>query len=142
MSAMQLTPREIKATIEGIAKEQGLRQSERSVFERSGTCTGQEAAFSLLNDGATLTVVGSTMDKVEARLSNAMAFQTPVIGNCGCPSDLHPEALGLVMNGRVKVTPFAEKHPHSQIKQAFKAAHAAALKRRAVLVPEPSGAAP
>ena len=44
------------------------------------------------------------------------------------------------MNGRVKVTPFVEKHPLSEINQVFEAVHAGALKRRAVLVPAPSGA--
>ena len=41
------------------------------------------------------------------------------------------------MNGRVKVSPFVEKHPLSEINQVFEAAHAGALKRRAVLVPTP-----
>ena len=38
-------------------------------------------------------------------------------------------------NGRVKVAPFVEKHPLSEINHVFEAAHAGALKRRAVLVP-------
>jgi 6-hydroxycyclohex-1-ene-1-carbonyl-CoA dehydrogenase len=50
--------------------------------------------------------------------------------------------LELVMNGRVKVTPFVEKHPLSEINQVFEAVHAGALKRRAVLVPVPLGVAP
>jgi 6-hydroxycyclohex-1-ene-1-carbonyl-CoA dehydrogenase len=104
-------------------------------FRCSGTRAGQETAFSLLNHGATLAVVGFTMDKVEVRLSNLMAFHARAIGNWGCPPDLYPAALELVMNGRVKVSPFVEKHPLSEINQVFEAAHAGALKRRAVLVP-------
>ena len=128
--------RDRKTKILGFAKERGLRQSEWIIFECSGTRPGQEMAFSLINHGATLAVVGFTMDKVEIRLSNLMAFHARAIGNWGCPPDLYPAALDLVMDGRVKVSQFVEKHPLREINQVFEAAHAGALKRRAVLVPE------
>jgi len=134
-SARHMPPRELKAAITGFAKEHGLRQSEWIIFECSGTREGQETAFSLLNHGATLCVVGFTMDKVEIRLSNLMAFHARAIGNWGCPPELYPQALELVLNGRIKVAPFVEKHPLREINQVFEAAHAGALKRRAVLVP-------
>jgi len=140
LNAKQMTPRDLKAAIQAFAKEHGLRQTEWIIFECSGTRVGQETAFSLLNHGATLAVVGFTMDKVEIRLSNLMAFHARAIGNWGCPPDLYPEALELVMNGRVKVAPFVEKHPLSEINQVFEAVHAGAIKRRAVLVPAPLGA--
>jgi len=129
------TPRDLKAAIQAFAKERGLRQTEWIIFECSGTKTGQETAFALLNHGGTLAVVGFTMDKVEIRLSNLMAFHARAIGNWGCPPELYPKALELVLNGRIKVAPFVEKHPLSEINQVFEAAHAGALKRRAVLVP-------
>jgi 6-hydroxycyclohex-1-ene-1-carbonyl-CoA dehydrogenase len=132
-----MAPRDIKAAIQAFTKKNNLRQTEWIIFECSGTRAGQETAFSLLNHGATLAVVGFTMDKVEVRLSNLMAFHARAIGNWGCPPELYPAALELVMNGRVKVSPFVEKHPLSEINQVFEAAHAGALKRRAVLVPTP-----
>jgi 6-hydroxycyclohex-1-ene-1-carbonyl-CoA dehydrogenase len=135
LNARQLTPRDLKAAIQAFAKQRGLRQSEWIIFECSGTKTGQETAFGLLNHGATLAVVGFTMDKVEVRLSNLMAFHARAIGNWGCPPDLYPKALELVLNGRIKVAPFVEKHPLDEINQVFEAVHAGALKRRAVLVP-------
>lgn len=135
LNARQMTPRDIKAAIQTFVKSRGLRQSEWIIFECSGTRVGQETAFSLINHGATLAVVGFTMDKVEIRLSNLMAFHARAIGNWGCPPDLYPAALELVMDGRIKVGPFVEKHPLTEINQVFEAAHAGALKRRAVLVP-------
>jgi 6-hydroxycyclohex-1-ene-1-carbonyl-CoA dehydrogenase len=135
LNAKQMTSRDVKAAIQAFAKQNNLRQSEWIIFECSGTRAGQETAFSLINHGATLAVVGFTMDKVEVRLSNLMAFHARAIGNWGCPPDLYPAALELVMNGRVKVGQFVEKHPLSEINQVFEAAHAGALKRRAVLVP-------
>lgn len=137
INAKQMTQRDIKTAIQAFAKERGLRQTEWIIFECSGTRIGQETAFSLLNHGATLAVVGFTMDKVEIRLSNLMAYHARAIGNWGCPPELYPEALELVLNGRVKVTTFIEKHPLSEINQVFEAVHAGALKRRAVLVPAP-----
>jgi 6-hydroxycyclohex-1-ene-1-carbonyl-CoA dehydrogenase len=75
------------------------------------------------------------MDKVEVRLSNLMAYHARAIGNWGCPPELYPKALDLVLSGRVKVTPFVERHPLSDINHVFEAAHSGALGRRAVLVP-------
>lgn len=135
LNAAQKTPRDIKMAIQAFAKDQGLRQSEWIVFECSGTRAGQETAFGLLNRGATLAVVGFTMDKVEVRLSNLMAFHARTLGNWGCPPDLYPEVLELVLTGRVKILPFIERHPLNDIDRVFEAAHAGALKRRAVLVP-------
>ena len=135
LNARQIAAREIKPAIQAFAKERRLRSSEWIILECSGTRAGQETAFSLINHGATLGVVGFTMDKVEIRLSNLMAFHARAIGNWGCPPELYPAALELVLNGRVKVAPFVERHPLSEINQVFEAAHAGVLKRRAVLVP-------
>jgi 6-hydroxycyclohex-1-ene-1-carbonyl-CoA dehydrogenase len=135
LNARQMTPRDLKGAIASFAKERGLRQTEWIIFECSGTRAGQETAFSLLNPGGTLCVVGFTMDKVEIRLSNLMAYHARAIGNWGCPPELYPKALELVLDSRVKVTPFVEKHPLSEINQVFEAAHTGALRRRAVLVP-------
>ncbi len=135
LNARQTTPRDLKAAIAAFAKERGLRQSEWIIFECSGTRAGQETAFGLINHGATLAVVGFTMDKVEIRLSNLMAYHARAIGNWGCPPDLYPQALELVLNGRVKVKPFVEKRPLAEINQVFEAVHSGAFKRRAVLVP-------
>jgi 6-hydroxycyclohex-1-ene-1-carbonyl-CoA dehydrogenase len=140
LNARQMTTRDIKSAIQAFAKTNGLRQTEWIIFECSGTRAGQETAFGLLNHGATLCVVGFTMDKVEIRLSNLMAFHARAIGNWGCPPELYPHVLELVLDGRVKVTPFVEKYPLSEINKVFEAAHAGSLKRRAVLVPNSNGA--
>ena len=135
LNARTLNPRDIKAAIQAFAKERHLRLTEWIIFECSGTKVGQETAFSLLNHGATLAVVGFTMDKVEVRLSNLMAFHARALGNWGCPPELYPAALELVLDGRVKVGEFVEKHPLTAINQVFEDVHAGKVKRRAVLVP-------
>jgi 6-hydroxycyclohex-1-ene-1-carbonyl-CoA dehydrogenase len=135
LNARQMSLRDLKMKILGFAKERGLRQTEWIIFECSGTRAGQETAFGLLNHGATLCVVGFTMDKVEVRLSNLMAFHARALGNWGCPPELYPQALELVLNGKVKVASFVEKHPLADINHVFEAVHAGQLKRRAVLVP-------
>lgn len=135
LNASRMSPRDIKSAIHTFAQERGLRQREWIILECSGTRAGQETAFGLLNQGATLAVVGFTMDKVEVRLSNLMAFHARALGNWGCPPELYPQVLDLVLNGRLKVAPFVEKHPLRDINRIFEAAHAGALARRAVLVP-------
>jgi 6-hydroxycyclohex-1-ene-1-carbonyl-CoA dehydrogenase len=134
-NARQMSTRDLNAAVQGFAKERGQRPREWIIFECSGSKAGQETAWSLLTHGGTICVVGFTMDKVEVRLSNLMAFHARALGNWGCPPELYPEALELVLSGRVKVSPFVEKHPLNDINQIFQAAHAGALKRRAVMVP-------
>ena len=74
------------------------------------------------------------MDKVEIRLESD---GIPRAGDrqLGLSAGTLSEQPELVLDGRVKVTPFVEKHPLNEINQVFEAAHAGALKRRAVLVP-------
>ena len=87
------------------------------------TPTGAPTAYDLLVHGATLCVVGFTMDKVEVRLSNLMAFDARAIGNWGCPPELYPGALDLVLDGKVQVKPFVEPLPLDDINRVFEAVH-------------------
>ncbi len=128
--------KEIKASIQAFAQAHGLRpRSEWTIFECSGTKAGQETAFGLLNHGATLAVVGFTMDKVEIRLSNLMAFHARALGNWGCAPELYPDALALVLEGQVRVAPFTEKRPLAQINSVFAAVHRREIDKRVVLQP-------
>ncbi len=125
----------LKAAIGAFAKDAGLRATEWFIFECSGTAAGQLTAYGLLVHGATLSVVGFTMEKVEVRLSNLMAFDARAIGNWGCPPERYPEALALVLEGKVQVKPFVERHPLAEINRIFEAVHQRAISRRVVLVP-------
>jgi 6-hydroxycyclohex-1-ene-1-carbonyl-CoA dehydrogenase len=128
--------RAIKKAISEFAQQQGLRQTEWCIFECSGTAAGQLTAYSLLVHGATLSVVGFTMDKVEVRLSNLMAFDARALGNWGCPPEYYPAALDLVLDGKVQIAPFVETHCLDDINQVFDAVHKREITRRAVLVPQ------
>jgi 6-hydroxycyclohex-1-ene-1-carbonyl-CoA dehydrogenase len=134
-NASQVQGRELKKAIGAFAAERGLPATEWFIFECSGTAAGQQTAFGLLVHGATLSVIGFTMDKLELRLSNLMAFHARALGNWGCTPDLYPGALDLVLDGRIQVAPFVERHPLDHINEIFEAAHAHELKRRAILVP-------
>jgi len=125
----------LKAAVAAFAKQAGLRATEWIVFECSGTAAGQSTAWGLLVHGATLCVVGFTMDRVELRLSNLMAFDARALGNWGCPPEQYPGALDLVLEGRVQVKPFVERHPLDDINRVFEAVHNREISKRAVLVP-------
>jgi 6-hydroxycyclohex-1-ene-1-carbonyl-CoA dehydrogenase len=131
----EVDPKNLKKEIGAFAKSKGLPSREWVIFECSGTAAGQATAFGLLVHGGTLGVVGFTMDKVEVRLSNLMAFHARALGNWGCPPELYPPALDLVLDGKVKLAPFVERFPLDQINQVFADVHAHKLTRRAVLVP-------
>jgi len=125
----------LKKAVADFAKQRGLRATEWKIFECSGSAPGQTTAFNLLVHGATLSVVGFTMDKVEVRLSNLMAFDARALGNWGCPPEFYPAALDLVLDGKVKLAPFVETHPLADINAVFDAVHRREITRRAVMVP-------
>lgn len=125
----------LKGAISAFAKANGLRGTEWQIFECSGTAAGQTSAFGLLVHGATLSVVGFTMDKVEIRLSNLMAFDAKAIGNWGCPPEYYPAALDLVLDGKVALKPFVQPMPLAEINTVFDAVHHRTIKKRAVMVP-------
>lgn len=125
----------LRAVVQAFAKEKNLPQTEWFIFECSGTAAGQATAFGLMTHGATLSVVGFTMDRVEVRLSNLMAFDARALGNWGCPPELYPGALELVLDRKIDLRPYVEKHPMQKINDVFAAAHRHELSRRAVLVP-------
>jgi len=135
LNAREFDAKGLKGAVSQFAKANGLPNTEWFIFECSGTAAGQLTAYGLLVHGATLAVVGFTMDKVEIRLSNLMAFDARALGNWGCPPELYPAALDLVLEGKVRVKPFVEVHPLADINRVFEAVHHREIKRRAVLVP-------
>ena len=135
LNSRGMDPKALKTAINAFVKQQGLRSTEWFIFECSGTAPGQLTAYSLLVHGATLSVVGFTMDKVEIRLSNLMAFDARAIGNWGCPPEFYPAALDLVLDGKVQIEPFIETHPLRDINAVFAAVHNREIKRRAILIP-------
>ncbi len=135
LNAREFEGRELKKRIQGFIKDNNLSPFEWFIFECSGTAAGQNTAFGLLTFGSTLCVVGFTMDKLELRLSNLMAFDARAMGNWGCVPELYGPAVDMVLDGRVKLAPFVEQHPLDSINDIFEAAHAHKLTKRAVLVP-------
>jgi len=138
-AALALNPRagaDVKSAVRSFAKQSGRPGIGLKIFETSGTPAGQQTAFSLLDPGAHLAIVGYTAQKVEVRLSNLMAFDATARGNWGCPPDQYPNALAMVLEGKVQIQPFVEMHPLEAGQQVLEAVHHHQLRRRAVLAPQ------
>jgi 6-hydroxycyclohex-1-ene-1-carbonyl-CoA dehydrogenase len=128
--------KQIRNAVRNLVSQESLSAYEWKIFETSGTKAGQELAFSLLTFGATLNVVGFTMDKLELRLSNLMAYDAQAIGNWGCHPDYYPEVLQLVEAGEIQLSPFVEVFPLSEINAVFERVHHHDLDKRAILIPD------
>lgn len=135
LDASQTKEKELKSAVRNFAKESGRKGIGLKIFETSGTSAGQATAFSLLDHGAYLAVVGYTAKPVELRLSNLMAFDATARGNWGCPPEQYPAALNLVLSGKVKLAPYVEEHPLSDAAQVIEAVARHQIRRRAILVP-------
>ena len=136
LNSKGLTNKEIKGKVREIAKELGSKKFGWKIFEISGTTPGQELAFSLLTFTSTLSIVGFTMDKLNVRLSNLMAFDAKLIGTWGCKPELYPEVVDLIATGKLEIRDFVETFPMSKINEVFKNTLDHKYDKRSVLVPD------
>ncbi len=105
------------------------------IFEMSGTAIGQDIAFNLLTFASTMSVVGFTMDKLNVRLSNLMAFDATLIGTWGCKPELYPEIVQHVASGKINIKSYIEEHSLNEINQVFKNTLSHQYKKRIILKP-------
>jgi 6-hydroxycyclohex-1-ene-1-carbonyl-CoA dehydrogenase len=127
----------LRRRVHAAASEWGIAEHSWKIFECSGTASGQETAYGLLTYASTLAVVGFTLDKVELRLSNAMAFDAVVFGNWGCRPELYPAALALVLDGKVDLKPYVERFPLRDGREVLERVARHEIARRAILEPPP-----
>ena len=135
LNSAQLDAKAVKAAVRAFVKASGRGGIGLRVFETSGTPGGQQTAFGLLDFGAHLAIVGYTPDPVEVRLSNLMALDATAAGNWGCPPERYPDALALVLSGRVALDAYVETFPLARTPEVFQAVVDHRLARRAILTP-------
>lgn len=134
-----LNEKDLKAAVRNFVKQTGRPGLGLKIFETSGTATGQQTAFSLLDFGAYLAVVGYTPRKLELRLSNLMAYDATARGNWGCPPDQYPAALDAVLRSQVAIAPYVEQHSLDEAPEVFDAVMRHAIRRRVIFTPAPNG---
>lgn len=125
----------MKTSVRGFARETGRGRVGTKIFEMSGTTAGQETAFGLLDFGSYLAVVGYTPDKVSLRLSNLMALDATARGNWGCAPANYPKALALVLERKIVLEPYVERHSLADLPQVFRAAARHEIRRRVIVTP-------
>lgn len=132
----EIAGKELRARVAEFARGSGSPATGWTILECSGTCAGQQTAFGLLVHGATLMVVGFTLEAVSLRLSNLMAFDARALGNWGCAPELYPAILEKVLGGKIDVVSHAALRPLSRIAQTLEDVHSRRVDRRIVLVPD------
>ena len=135
LNAAEMAVKDLRKAVSDFVKQQGRRRTEWKIFETSGSAPGQNTAFGLLTFGAHLAVVGYTMDTVDLRLSNLMALHAIARGNWGCLPKYYPQALELVLTGKVKLAPFVKRFPLSEINEVFERVRDRKIKLRPVMIP-------
>jgi len=136
LSTLDKNIKDIRNEYRAYCKEKGLPGFGWKIFECTGSQMGQEIALELLSFVGKMLVVGYGMQRVEYMLSRLMAFDAEIIGTWGCLPKYYPEVLQMVLEGKIKVEPFVELRPMSQIEQAFKESHSGKLIKRVVLTPD------
>lgn len=131
-----LDVKEIKNRIKDYCKQLGAPVHSWKIYETSGMKAGQDLAYALLSIAGTLSIVGFTLDKLEVRLSNLMAFDATVIGTWGCKPELYAEVIDLVAQKKLVLKPFTETRPLSQINEVFQETLQHKLLKRVVLTPD------
>jgi 6-hydroxycyclohex-1-ene-1-carbonyl-CoA dehydrogenase len=137
ISSADKDARAVRDAFRAYCKEKGLPANYGwKIFEWSGTLGGQQIALELFSFVFTLVICGYGMQKNEYQLSRLMAFDGDILGSWGCLPKHYPAVLKMVIDGKVKVAPFIEIRPMSQIQKAFEDGHKGGLDKRIVLVPD------
>jgi len=136
ISTMDKDVKAVRDEFRAYCKEKGLPNYGWKIFECTGSKIGQEIGLELVSFVSKMIVVGYGMHKVEYMLSRLMAFDAEIIGTWGCLPKYYPEVLQMVLDDKIKVEPFIELRPMSQIEQAFKESHSGKLMKRVVLIPD------
>ncbi len=137
ISSADKDARGVRDAFRAYCKEKGLPSNYGwKIFEWSGSLAGQQIALELFSFVFTLVICGYGMQKNEYQLSRLMAFDGDILGSWGCLPKYYPEVLKMVLDGRVKIDPFVEMRPMSQIQQAFEVGHKGGLDKRIVLTPD------
>jgi 6-hydroxycyclohex-1-ene-1-carbonyl-CoA dehydrogenase len=131
-----LSGRDLKARVAEFARSAGVSDTGWKIFECSGTPAGEKTAWGLLVPGATLAVVGFTLEAVEIRLANLMAFDARAVGNWGCAPRLYPEILEKVLSGKIDVVSGTRLLPLSQVSTALEEVRTHRASQRLVLTPD------
>lgn len=135
LNSKDIDLKSIKAKVKEIAQEIGASKYGWKIFEFSGTIAGQDLAFNLITFTSALSIVGFTMNKLEVRLSNLMAFDAKLIGTWGCKPELYVEVVELIASGKLEIKDFVQTFPLHQINEVFKNTLAHKYTKRSVLVP-------
>lgn len=128
--------KDVRDEFRNYCKEKGLPSYGWKIFEWTGIGPGQELGLELLTYVSILIIGGYGLQKNEYQLSRLMAFDADIIGTWGCLPKYYPNVLKLVLEGKIKIEPFVEIRPMSQIAEAFDDAHRGGLDRRIILVPD------
>ena len=135
LNAAELSEKDIKKAVRGWVKDNKAPATRWKVFEMSGTGAGQTTAFSLLSFAGSLAVVGFTMDKINVRLSNIMAFDAEVFGNWACKPEHYPAVVEEVLRDRIDLMNFIEEHPLDSVNDIIPLSLQHKIERRVIFVP-------
>lgn len=135
INSRDMAEKDLKNNIRGLVKENKLPRNQWKVFETSGTAAGQSVAFSLLSFAGTVAIVGFTMDKVNVRLSNLMAFDADLFGNWGCKPEYYPIAVEKVLKEEINVLDNIEGHPLDSINEIIPQALEHKIEKRVIFTP-------
>jgi 6-hydroxycyclohex-1-ene-1-carbonyl-CoA dehydrogenase len=128
--------RGVRDAFRAYSKEKKLPNWGWKIFEWTGSAGGQEIGLELLSYVGKMVVAGYGMQKNTYQLSRLMAFDAEIIGTWGCLPKYYPVVLKMVQDNKVKISPFIETRPMSQIQKAFEDAHKGGLDKRIVLTPD------
>lgn len=128
--------KDIRAEFKSYCKSKNLPNYGWKFFECTGVKVGQEICLELLGFVGKMVVVGFGTQKTEFMFSRLMAFDAEIIGTWGCLPKYYPDVLQLVLDNKIKIEPFVEFRPMSEIEQTFQDAHSGKLKKRIILIPD------
>lgn len=131
------SPRDVRGEFRDLCKANNLPSAYGwKIFECTGTLDGQQTALELLSFIGKLIIFGYGTQVNQYMFSRLMAFDAEIIGTWGCLPKYYPKVLDMVLSDKIKIGPFIETHPMSQIEEIFELSHKGKLEGRAILIPD------
>ena len=127
--------RDLRDEVQRMARKLGIESFSHKIFECAGVPAAQQQAFALIGRASTMVQVGFSPEKTPLRLSNLMAFDAQIRGTWGCPVEAFPQVLELIYQGKVRLGPFVEVRPMSEVNAVLDEMRAHRLTRRVSLDP-------
>lgn len=110
------------------------------IIEAAGNAIARETATHLLTlYSGLLVIVKSAIPEVGQDIGDSVTSNANIIESWGCPPDNYPDALAMVISGKISIGPFIQTRPMFWIEKVFAEGQTQVSEKRTILTTDDFG---